>query len=89
MSPALDRSTVIKCFERGNAVKIRNGIMFDFYPELPHTYMYMFMKMVKKVSIVCACNIVLFLSTISVPHAHLHTYTCAQTRAYTSAHMNM
>ena len=23
-------------FERGNVIEIRNGIMFDFYPELPH-----------------------------------------------------
>ena len=22
-------------FERGNVIKIRSGIMFDFYPELP------------------------------------------------------
>ena len=23
-------------FERSNAIEIHNGIMFDFYPELPH-----------------------------------------------------
>ena len=23
-------------FQRGNAIEILNGIMFDFYPELPH-----------------------------------------------------
>ena len=31
MSPALN-------FERSNAVEICNGIMFDFYPGLPHMY---------------------------------------------------
>ena len=36
MSPALNGSTALQHFERGNAVKIRNGIMFDFYPGLPH-----------------------------------------------------
>ena len=24
------------CFQRGNAIEILNGIMIDFYPELPH-----------------------------------------------------
>ena len=32
MRPVLNRSSVLQCFERGNAVEIRNGIMFDFYP---------------------------------------------------------
>ena len=36
MSPALNGSFVLQHFERGNAIEIRNGIMFDFYPGLPH-----------------------------------------------------
>ena len=36
MSPALKGSYVLQRFERGNAVKIRNDIMFDFYTELTH-----------------------------------------------------
>ena len=36
MSPALNRSYMLERFERGNAMEIRNGIMFDFYPRLPH-----------------------------------------------------
>ena len=28
--------TVLQWFERGNAFERRNGIMFDFYLELPH-----------------------------------------------------
>ena len=38
MSPSLKGSTALKCFERSNAVEIRNRIMFDFYPGLPHMY---------------------------------------------------
>ena len=38
MSPALNGSSTLQRFERGNTVKIRNGIMFDFYPGLPHIY---------------------------------------------------
>ena len=38
MSPALNGSTVLQRFERGNAVKIRNGIMFDFYSGLTHIH---------------------------------------------------
>ena len=37
MSPALNRSSALQHFKRGNMVKIRNG-MFDFYPGLPHIY---------------------------------------------------
>ena len=36
MSPALNRSSALKHFERGNAIEIRNGIMFDIYPVLPY-----------------------------------------------------
>ena len=36
MSPTVNRSCALQCFERSSAVKLRNGIMFDFYPGLPH-----------------------------------------------------
>jgi len=36
MSPALNRSSLLERFERSNAIEICNGIMFDFYPGLPH-----------------------------------------------------
>ena len=36
MSLALNGSTVLQCFDRNNAVEIRNRIMFDFYPGLSH-----------------------------------------------------
>ena len=36
MSPALNGSSALECFERSNAIEMRNGIMFDFYPGLPH-----------------------------------------------------
>ena len=38
MSPGLNGSIALQRFERGNAVEIRNRIMFDFYPGLPHMY---------------------------------------------------
>ena len=34
--PAFNGSTVLQYFEHGNTVKIRNGIIFDFYLGLPH-----------------------------------------------------
>ena len=34
------RSSALQHFERGNAIKIHNRIMFDFYPGLPHIYAY-------------------------------------------------
>ena len=40
MSPALNRSSALQHFERSNAIEIRNRIMFDFYPGLPHMYIY-------------------------------------------------
>ena len=36
MSPALDESSAIWCFEGSEAIEIRNGITFDFYTGLPH-----------------------------------------------------
>ena len=39
MSPALNGSSTLERFERSNASEIRNGIMFDFYPGLPHMYL--------------------------------------------------
>ena len=36
MSPSLNGRFALERFERGNAIEIRNGIMFDFYPGLPH-----------------------------------------------------
>ena len=38
MSPALNGSSALQCFECGNVVEICNGTMFDFYPRLPHIY---------------------------------------------------
>ena len=40
MSPALNRSSALEHFEHSNASEIRNGIMFDFYPGLPHMHTY-------------------------------------------------
>ena len=36
MSPALNGSSALQRFERSDAIKIRNRIMFDFYPGLSH-----------------------------------------------------
>ena len=36
MSPALNESSMLQCFECSNASEIRNGIMCDFYPGLPY-----------------------------------------------------
>ena len=36
MSPALNGSPAIWCFECSDAIEIRNGIIFDFYTGLPH-----------------------------------------------------
>ena len=34
MSPTLNGSSALECFK--HAIEICNGIMFDFYPGLPH-----------------------------------------------------
>lgn len=36
MSPPLSGSSAPQCFECGNAVKLHNGMMFNFYRALPH-----------------------------------------------------
>ena len=40
-SPTLNGSSVLQCFKRDNAIEIRNEIMFDFYPGLPHVCMFL------------------------------------------------
>ena len=37
MSPALNGSSAIRRFEHSDAIEIRDGIIFDFYPGLPHS----------------------------------------------------
>ena len=36
MSPALNESSAIWCFEGSDVIEIRDGITFDFYTGLPH-----------------------------------------------------
>ena len=36
ISPTLNGSSVLEHFERSNVIKLRNGIMFDFYQGLSH-----------------------------------------------------
>ena len=36
LSPALNGSSEIRRFERGDTIEICNGIIFDFYTGLPH-----------------------------------------------------
>ena len=38
MGPTSNGSSALQHFVHGNALEIRNGIMFDFYPGLPHTH---------------------------------------------------
>ena len=36
MNSTLNGSSALQHFKCSNAIEIRNGIMFDFYPGLPH-----------------------------------------------------
>ena len=36
MTPTLNESSVLQHFKHGNVAEIHNGIMFNFYPGLPH-----------------------------------------------------
>ena len=36
MSATLNGSSALQCFEHSDVVEIRNRVMFDFYPGLPH-----------------------------------------------------
>ena len=39
MSPALSGSSALQRVELGDALEIRDGIIFDFYPGLPHMWL--------------------------------------------------
>ena len=41
MSPVPNGSSAIRRLELSDAIKIRNGIIFDFYTGLPHMYVYL------------------------------------------------
>ena len=43
MSPTLNGSSAIRCFKHSDAIKIRDGITFDFYTGLPHVLLYLSM----------------------------------------------
>ena len=48
MSPALNESSAIQCFEGSNTIKICDGITFDFYTGLPQIeYLYMWQSRVE------------------------------------------
>ena len=38
LSPALNGSSEIQCFEHSDRIEICDGIIFDFYTRLPHMY---------------------------------------------------
>ena len=59
MSPALNGSSTLEHFERSNASEIRNRIMFDFYPGLPHMLTVRTRKLVMRYHrhfFACNCN---------------------------------
>ena len=49
MSPTLNGSSALEHFERGNVIEIRNGIIFDFCPGLPHILIMVSMQLLWKV----------------------------------------
>ena len=51
MSSARNGSTALQCFECGNAFAIRKGIMFDFYPGLPHMIVFSYSRAVQSYDI--------------------------------------
>ena len=42
MSPTLSGSSALQHIKLGDALEIRNGIIFDFYPGLPHIILHIF-----------------------------------------------
>ena len=57
MSPALNGCSMLEHFKRSNATEVHYGIMFNFYPGLPHV------MHLTVIDIVC-CNIVTLLHRI-------------------------
>ena len=69
MSPTLNGSSALQRFEHGNAVEVRNRIMFNFYLGLPQMFV--------------ACNIMqlhtyMYIDTCKHVHTHMltHAYPC-------------
>ena len=51
MSSTLSGSLALQRVKLGDALEIRNGIIFDFYSGLPHLYIYIFIYMVRAYSV--------------------------------------
>ena len=64
MSPAPSGNLVKQHFKLSDALEIRDGIIFDFYPGLPHMYMYYIHKCDLHTAWLLASNIALDIYTI-------------------------
>ena len=42
MSPVLSRSSALHRVKLGDVLELRDGIMFDFYPGLPHIHVHVY-----------------------------------------------
>ena len=62
MSPTRNGSSALQRFEHGNAFEIRNRIMFDFYPGLPHILV---------VVVVVSCSSITCITTPQDAHKRL------------------
>ena len=76
MSPTLNESFALQSFERGNVLEIRNGIMFYFYPGLPHMHLYL------QVCRTFVCTHA-HTHTRTYTHMHIHTHARTHTRMHT------
>ena len=71
MSKALNESSALQHLECGNVIKICNGIMFDFYPGMPHLQTCFFQKYQTTIIWEYSCNLLSLSSMETVAFCNL------------------
>ena len=89
MSPTLNGSSMLECFEQSNASEICNRVMFDFYLGLPHKYIYQHIHTPHDPSLLLHTPThlsLLHIHTQPYIHRHTHKHTHITTHLPTHTH---
>ena len=74
MSPAPSESLALQCVKLSDALEIHDGLIFDFYPGLPHIYIYLFFTS-------CEVNRRIYMSMLHLCHYRMNKRSLVALRA--------
>ena len=77
MNPALNGSSALEHFEHSSAIEIRNGILFNFYPGLPHVY-YRYAQSTDAICTTCIVHKARYVVCLLTTHMYLELFAEVQ-----------